>query len=254
MRDRPLGGRRSSTYRYRRWADAFPDVDLDGWDLTAATRELVGRYVDSYGPVSRADLVWWTGLPARRIDEAVHGLGDRLVTVSVAGLGDQLLMTPAALASTAAIEPGSPVVSLLPMLDPFTMGYKDRSLFLDPSLDELVIDRGGNVTSVVLVVGCVAGVWDLAGGPNPAIRVLLFEADHPHRARILERAAETAAFWFGGPVPVEQYTSMVPLRHRSGVMRRPLDDAQPRSAAPSTSRPQRTRTAPPGPADPRPCP
>jgi hypothetical protein len=37
------------------------------------------------------------------------------------------------------------------------------------------------------------------GGRNQsAIRVLLFEADHRHRARILERAAETAAFWFLG--------------------------------------------------------
>jgi hypothetical protein len=31
--------------------------------------------------------------------------------------------------------------------------------------------------------------------------VLLFEADHRHRARILERAAETAAFWFLGTGP-----------------------------------------------------
>jgi hypothetical protein len=50
---------------------------------------------------------------------------------SVAGLGDRLLMTPAALADVAAIEPGSPVVSLPPMLDPDTMGYKDRAATVD---------------------------------------------------------------------------------------------------------------------------
>jgi hypothetical protein len=93
----------------------------------------------------------------------------------------------------------------------------------------MVINRGGNVTSVVLVDGRVAGVWDLTEDPNPAIRVLLFDPDHRDRHRILDRAAETAAFWFGEPVTVAEYASMVPLRQRSVVMRRPLDDARPGS-------------------------
>jgi hypothetical protein len=29
------------------------------------------------------------------------------------------------------------------MLDPYTVGYKDRRRFLDPSLNERVIDPGG---------------------------------------------------------------------------------------------------------------
>ncbi len=225
VRDRPLGSR-SSTFRYRAWGDAFPGVSLDEWDETAATRELVRLYLDGYGPVSRADLIWWTGLPARRIDDALHNLGEELVTVSVAGLGDGLLMTPFALDQTTAIEPRAVAVNLLPMLDPYTMGYKDRGRLLDPALNEAVVDRGGNVTSVVVVDGRIVGVWDLTEEPNAAVRVLLFDPDHRDRRRILDRAAETAAFWFGEPVPVQEYTSMVPLRQRSGVMRRPLDDAQ----------------------------
>lgn len=237
VRDRPVGGRNSSTFRYRLWVDAFPEVRLDEWDEAEATRELVGRYLDSYGPVSRADLIWWTGLRARRIDDALHGLGDHVVTVSVAGLGGRLLITPEALEATGATKPGAVAINLLPMLDPYTMGYKNRTRLLDPALSEMVIDRGGNMTSVVLVGGRVAGVWDLAAEPNPAIRVLLFEPNHPHRASILDRAAEIAAFWFDGPVQVKEYASMVPLRRRSGVMR-PLDEAQPRSAARPTKTPR----------------
>lgn len=139
-------------------------------------------------------------------------------------------MTPRALDEMTAIETDGAAVNLLPMLDPYTMGYKDRSRLLDPVFNETVVDRGGNVTSVVLVDGRVVGVWDLAEDPINAVRVLLFDPDHRDRQRILERAAETAAFWFDGPVQVEEYSSMVPLRQRSGVMRRPLDDAQPRTA------------------------
>jgi hypothetical protein len=227
VRDRPIGSRRSSTFRYRLWAEALPEVALDAWDEAAAIRALLRLYVDSYGPVSRADLIWWTGLPARRVDGALNRLGDELVPISVPGLGDELLMTAAAFDQTATIDRGG-AVNLLPMLDPYTMGYRDRRRLLHPSLNETVIDRGGNATSVVLVDGRVAGVWDFSDAPNTTVRVLLFEPGQPDRKRILEHAAETAAFWFDRSVRVEEYMSMVPLRQRSGVMRRPLDDAQPR--------------------------
>jgi Winged helix DNA-binding domain len=230
VRDRPVGGRTSNAFRYRHWADAYPDVFLAEWDETDATRELLWRYVNAYGPVSRADAIWWTGLPARRVDDALHSLQDELVTVAVGDLGDRLLMTTATIDKAVAIEPGPIAVNLVPMLDPYTMGYRDRSRLFDSGLNELLIDRGGNVTSVVLIDGRVAGVWDLAETPNPAARVLLFDPDDPRRERVLERAADAGAFWFGRAVPVEEYESMVALKHRRGVMRRPLDDAQPRRA------------------------
>lgn len=231
VRDRPVGGRTSTTFRYRRWVDAFPDVSLEEWDEAAATRDLVRLYIESFGPVSRSDVIWWTGLPVRRVDDALQNLQAELVAVSVTDLGDSLLlMTTAALKESASIEPGSVAVNLVPMLDPYTMGYKDRTRLLDPAMNEMLIDRGGNVTSVVLIDGRVAGVWDLADTPKPAARVLLFDPDHRQRQRVLERAAETAAFWFDDAVRVEEYASMVPLRRRSGVMRRPLDDAQPKRA------------------------
>ena len=71
-------------------------------------------------------------------------------------------------------------------------------------------------------------MWDFSDAPDTTVRVLLFEPGQPDRKRILEHAAETAAFWYDRPVRVEEYMSMVPLKQRSGVMRRPLDDAQPR--------------------------
>ena len=243
VRDRPVGTRASSTFRYRLWTDVFADVSLDEWDETAATQQLARLYVDSYGPVSRADIIWWTGLPARQIDAALEGLGDELLTVAVVGLGEDLLMTRSAFEETGTVEPGPVAVNLVPMLDPYTMAYRDRSRLLDPSLHDTVIDRGGNVTSVVLVDGRVAGVWDLSDEPTPAIRVLLFGPNHRQRRLVMERAAETGAFWFDAAVPVMEYTSMVPLRARSGVMRRPLDDARARSAPRSSKRARSPRAA-----------
>jgi hypothetical protein len=162
VRDRPVGGRSSNAFRYRLWEEVFPEVSLAAWDETAATTALVGLYLEAYGPVSRADVVWWTGLPAKRVDAALDGLGDQVRTVAVAGLGDRLLMTSGDLAPATSVEDGV-AINLLPMLDPYTMGYPDRTRFLDPRMNDVVIDRGGNVTSVVLVDG---ESW--ASGTSPA--------------------------------------------------------------------------------------
>lgn len=244
VRDRPVGGRTSTTFRYRLWTDAFPEVNLAEWDEAAATRELVRRYLDGYGPVSRNDLLWWSGLPARRIDAALETLGEDLRAVSVPGLGDRLLITREALEATLPVEPGPRAVSLLPMLDPYPMGYQDRTRLLDPALNDTVIDRSGNVTSVVLINGRVEGVWDLTEKPTPTIRVLLFDPDHRARGTVLDRAAQIAGFWFDRPVPIREYLSMVPLKRRTGVMRRPLDDAQPKPAVPPNTTTQPPATGP----------
>jgi hypothetical protein len=71
----------------------------------------------------------------------------------------------------------------------------------------------------------VIGRAPSAGGEQ-RVRVLLFDPDRRDRYPILDRAAETAAFWFGRSVPVQEYTSMVPLEQRGGVMRHSLDGAQ----------------------------
>lgn len=47
------------------------------------------------------------------------------------------------------------------------------------------------------------------------------------KASPLDLVAETGEFWFGHSISVREYTQMVPLRQRTGVMRKPLDDATP---------------------------
>ena len=105
------------------------------------------------------------------------------------------------------------------------MGYRDRERFLDTDRRDWVYDRGGNAAPVVLLDGRVGGVWDLTDLPAPAGRMLLFDPGDPRRKLVVEEVRRTAGFWFGHDVPVHEFTGMVPLRQRTGVMRRPLDGA-----------------------------
>jgi hypothetical protein len=58
VRTRPLGSWLSSQYRWtptERWFEPSPDVPVD-----AARRELVTRWLRSFGPGTTTDIVWWT--------------------------------------------------------------------------------------------------------------------------------------------------------------------------------------------------
>lgn len=227
VRDRPTGGRTSTSYRYRRWDETFPDLDLCAYDRDTATDELVRRYVTNYGPVSIRDVVWWTGLPAKRIRPTLGRLADELGTTDGPPHGDERLWIGETDDGHASPQRRTPWLRLLPQLDPYTMGYRDRARLIDAEHEALVYDRGGNATSVVLQDGRVTGVWDLTDSPTPTGRLMLFDPASAVRRRVLDLVAETGEFWFGRSVPVRQYTRMVPLRQRTGVMRKPLDGATP---------------------------
>jgi len=230
VRDRPTGGRKSTTFTYRRWERAYPAVDLDTYEPEEATRLLVREYIGRYGPVSMDDIGWWTGLPARAIHAAVASLSNELTSSRLPGIAGELLALDPDAAGPDQF-PGEVLgVRLLPRLDPYTMGYHDRTRLVDAAHHDLIYDRGGNATSVVLIEGRVAGVWDLTDTPEPTARLLLLDP-HPdpgHRTEALDRAGVAGRFWFGQDVPVQEYTEMVPNRERAGVMRKPLDGARPR--------------------------
>jgi len=67
------------------------------------------------------------------------------------------------------------VVNLLPTLDPYLMGYKDRERYLNPEYYNNVFDRSGNATSTILLNGEVIGVWDIGEKAEPLIKLFLFK-------------------------------------------------------------------------------
>ncbi len=229
VRDRPTGSWRSSVFRYRIWREILPNVDLATYGEEEATRLLVQRYLTTYGPATLTDIAWWTGLGATRVRRALQALSNELVEVTIDGFSGRSHIARGDLATLqAAAPPYDACVALLPELDPLIMGYKERDRYVAPRHRELVFDRGGNATSVILVDGVVAGVWDVIERPAPEVRVLLFDPDQHEREAILDRAAATGAFWLAEPAPVVEYATMIPLTRRTGVMRDPLDGAQPR--------------------------
>lgn len=200
---------------YRLLREALPTVGLDACDEQAAVRELVVRYVRRYGPVREHDIAWWTGLSPTVVRAAADSL-PQLVPARVEGLDGEFLVHEAD-AGDSPSSGGSVVdeLSLLPSLDPYLQSYHDRERCLDPRHARWVVDRGGNTTSVILIGGRVAGIWDVIEAPSPELRLFSVEPpDASTRRRVGAVATDVAQFLLGRPARVREVERMLPLTTR----------------------------------------
>ncbi|GAA4572788.1 winged helix DNA-binding domain-containing protein [Micromonospora coerulea] len=116
---------------------------------------LASRYFRSHGPTTRQDFAGWTGLTAVDARRGIAVAGDALATVRV---DDTEAVVDAALLDA----PRGPVddLHLLPGFDEYLLGFKDRTLMLDPADKQAVIPGGNGVfQSTVVRAGRVVGTW-----------------------------------------------------------------------------------------------
>jgi hypothetical protein len=144
-------------------------VLLDEWvpdphrpDRDEALATIAVRYFRSHGPTTRQDFGGWTGLTAADAKRGIAAAGTALATVRVEGR--EMLLDPALLDAYLAGEPGVGEdvddVLALPGFDEYLLGFKDRTLMLDPAHKQAVIPGGNGVfQSTVVRGGRVTCTW-----------------------------------------------------------------------------------------------
>ncbi|MEO3777441.1 winged helix DNA-binding domain-containing protein [Micromonospora sp. B11E3] len=140
---------------------------LDEWvpdphrpDRDEALGILALRYFRSHGPTTRQDFAGWTGLTATDAKRGIAVAGDALATVSVDGV-------EAVLDAALLDAPRTPLddVLALPGFDEYLLGYKDRSLMVDPVHKQAIIPGGNGVFQPTVVrAGRVVGTWKRSVG------------------------------------------------------------------------------------------
>lgn len=196
------GSWRSDTYAYARWSD-WVGAPAEEVEPETARAELAQRYLRAFGPATTADLQWWAGWSARETTAAVSALGDSVTTVTVtdpeAAPVAAFVLADEQPALSAADPEDARGVRLLPVWDAYPMGYADRRRLVAASDYARIYDRAGNATSVVLVDGVAAGVWEFDYAANPpggrlTVRVAPFGPTAVARwAEVEDAAARTAA-------------------------------------------------------------
>jgi hypothetical protein len=163
--------------------------------------ELVRVHLASYGPATRRDVAWWSGLGLRQVD----GLLERLDPVWHDGPGG----VPYADVPDAPPARDLPGVRLLPEFDAVLCGYdpKARDRFVAPADHQRLWHKNnGYMLAPLLVDGRIAGYWRIEGtGREKSLAVSTFAGSRkPRRAELEEPVAalETALDVRLGPVTV----------------------------------------------------
>jgi hypothetical protein len=152
--------------------------------------ETVRLHLASYGPASRRDVAWWSGLGLRTVD----GLLEQLDLVWHDG-PDGLAYADVPDAPPARDLPG---VRLVPEFDAVLCGYdpKLRDRFVSPADNErLWNNSNGFMLAPLLVDGRIGGHWRLEGtGRQKTLAVSCFAGSRrPRKAELVEPAAALAA-------------------------------------------------------------
>ena len=185
-RGRPKGKWTSSQHR---WApiDDWAPGGLDGVDPLKARRQIIGRWLSTFGPGTLDDIRWWTGWTIGEIRSALAG-----IDVTEVDLGGDVAMVLSD--DVGPVSSPASWVAFLPGLDPTPMGWKKREWYLGPHREAL-FDRNGNVGPSIWHNGRIIGGW----GQNQDRKVVhrLLEPVATDVKRVVAKEAFAVEEWIG---------------------------------------------------------
>lgn len=189
---------RTSRPRWTPMAD-WLGPSAEPWAEHAGYAELVRRWLARFGPGTETDLAWWLGGTKSAVRRALTALA--AVEVSLDGGGTGWLLPDD-------LEPepdAEPVAALLPVLDSTTMGWKERSFYLDAEDVPYLFDSAGNGGTTAWWDGRVVGAWvqDEAG----RLQVLLRRDPGAEARAALDAEAQRLGDWLDGQVIASVYKS-----------------------------------------------
>jgi Winged helix DNA-binding domain len=180
-----------------------PDRWLEQWDVPdpqQAWREIVRRYLHTYGPASREEFARWWGMQPAPAGRVLNASGDELTEVDVEGhrawlLTDDVTSLRRARRNTA--------VRLVPGFDVYTAGSRPHHSLVAAHHKDLVFRKAGWISPVVLVGGMAAGVWKHARtGGNVEVTVQTFGRLSADQRRVIASEADGLGEFLGAPTTV----------------------------------------------------
>ena len=209
IRGAPEKGWKSNLHTYHLFNEYFPNMKLNRTNEESARKTVIRWYLASFGPATLDDIAWWTGFPKSQVRHITENQEHEITYLNISDLSKTLLMLrqdETSLKLTRNEE--KRVINMLPSLDPYVMGYKDRERYLSPEHYNYIFDRSGNATSTILQNGKIIGIWDLE---QPVIKIFLLEDNTAYPLKeILVKARSLGVFISGQDADVKECESMVP--------------------------------------------
>ena len=227
LRGKPLKSWRDRRLYYAPFLKYFPNIKFEDYSESESTKLLIEKYVKRYGPVTEKDIVWWLGITKKKIQNALDTLQSEFEHIKINQIEHDYIIHKQDLEKIRSKDKyNQTAINILPGLDPYIMGYKDRERYVDYNYYEYVFDRSGNGTTTILVDGKVVGVWDIIEKPEPQIKLYLIrEIEKSIMKKIEEEAKKIGKFITEKDVDIRKCKKMTPLTKRTmGGFMSPLKD------------------------------
>ncbi len=217
IRGKPIKDWKDRRNKYVAFGDYFPNLNLTKFDENEAIQLLVENYIKTYGPVSENDISWWTGLTKTKIRNALSAIDSKLIKVKITNIKQQFLMFEEDIDQIDNLPNSQKqTLNILPRLDPYPMGYKNRERYIGAKNYNLIFDRSGNITSTIFLDGIAVGVWDLEDKPEPILKIFLFRSiKEEYIDELYLKAQNIGEFFFDKVVQIEECEKMIPLTERN---------------------------------------
>lgn len=217
IRGKSPKGWKSNTHSYYLFKEYFNNINLNSINDQKARKLLIQKYISAFGPVTESDIVWWTGLRKNDVRKVLEEINDSITELEIKETGKVYLVLKSDLKKIEnSKQKANLEVRLLPQLDPYLMGYKERERYLDSKLYDYIFDRSGNVTSTILLDGWVIGIWDVDSGKQPKLKIYVFNKTKDEiRKKILVKAKEIGKFISENEVQVQYCNQMTQLTKRT---------------------------------------
>ena len=168
-------------------------------DREPALAELARRHLAAYGPARPEDLAAWSGLTMREARAAWKLVDARLDEVRLAD-GPAWVLSGGAVAEVEFSAGHDALVRLLPHLDAYLLGYRNRGFAVAPPHARRVL-RGGFLRPVAIQAGKAVATWEYRKAKRPEVVVEPFEGLAPATEAGLEAETEDLGRFLGAAPP-----------------------------------------------------
>ena len=131
------------------------------YDKDEALAEIWVRYLTGHGPATVQDLAWWSSLPVRALKAGLKTAADRVTEVEADGVSYFVL--PQQLETYSPSKAPKSLLALTPF-DEHLLGYKDRSLFVNPEHARKTMTINGIAQPTIVRNGRVVATWKVRDG------------------------------------------------------------------------------------------
>ncbi len=125
-----------------------------------AKRRLISRFIARYGPVTLADMVYWSGFRVPVVRQLLKEIWPQLATVRIEEQPDEAYLLAEQLPELLdSPGPGQDVQHYLPAFDVLLLAYRDKRRFLSDTHVSSVFGSAARVYPILLHNTRVIGTW-----------------------------------------------------------------------------------------------